>query len=179
MFRLVNWTDTREAVICVYLNRLTRNRFWKIYFATCGRLGNGVLWYCILAALPMLGGTAAIPLAIHMGITALVGVGIYKLCKRALARERPFVTHAQIVCVGTPLDRGSFPSGHTIHAVSFTLMLGHTFPVTLWVLIPVALSIALSRIVLGHHYPSDVLAGAAIGAYLGLTSIALLPPAAI
>ena len=129
------------------------------YFRMVSRLGDGAIWYSILALMPLTLGFQAIPLTVHVGITALVGVFIYKMCKKVLVRERPFVTHADILCYGKPLDKGSFPSGHTIHAVSFTLMLGTLFPGMFWVMIPLTISIAMSRVVLGHHYPSDVFFG--------------------
>jgi undecaprenyl-diphosphatase len=47
------------------------------------------------------------------------------------------------------------------------------FPQLGWVLIPLASLIAASRVVLGLHYPSDVLAGAAIGAVLALAALSL------
>lgn len=140
-----------------------------------GRLGNGIIWYTILAALPLLLGPGALPATLHMGVTALLGVLIYKICKRVLVRERPFVTHPAIACIGTPLDRGSFPSGHTIHAACFCIMLGSLYPYSLWIILPLSLSIAASRVILGHHYPTDVLAGALIGTLLALGSLALLP----
>ena len=67
-----------------------------------------------------------------------------------------------------PLDRYSFPSGHTLHAVTFTWLAVERFPTLAWILIPLASLIAASRVVLGLHYPSDVLAGGAIGIGLGL-----------
>jgi len=63
-----------------------------------------------------------------------------------------------------PLDAFSFPSGHTLHAVAFTLVALSYFPALAPVLVPFALLTAASRVVLGLHYPSDVLAGAALGA---------------
>jgi undecaprenyl-diphosphatase len=87
-------------------------------------------------------------------------------------RERPFITHASIDPAAAPLDRYSFPSGHTLHAVSFAWQASAHFPELAWVLLPLAGLIAGSRVVLGLHYPSDVLAGAAIGgalAQLGLS----------
>ena len=63
-----------------------------------------------------------------------------------------------------PLDVFSFPSGHTLQAVLFTIMLGSQVPMMLWLLLPFTLLIALSRLVLGLHYPTDVLVGACIGA---------------
>ncbi|HEV7631790.1 MAG TPA: phosphatase PAP2 family protein, partial [Steroidobacteraceae bacterium] len=73
-----------------------------------------------------------------------------------------------------PLDRFSFPSGHTLHAVSFTLIASMAFPLLALLLVPLALLIALSRVVLGLHYPSDVLAGALLGA--GVAAAALSWP---
>jgi undecaprenyl-diphosphatase len=72
-----------------------------------------------------------------------------------------------------PLDRYSFPSGHTLHAVSFTWQAVAHFPQLAWILIPLALLIALSRVVLGLHYPTDVIAGAAVGALLAAGGLAL------
>src|SRR5207253_1283157 len=79
-------------------------------------------------------------------------------------RERPFITHTAIDPAAAPLDRYSFPSGHTLHAVSFAWQASAHFPELAWVLLPLAALIAGSRVVLGLHYPTDVVAGAAIGA---------------
>ena len=73
-----------------------------------------------------------------------------------------------------PLDRYSFPSGHTLHAVSFAWQATVHFPELGWVLVPLAALIAASRVVLGLHYPTDVLAGAAIGASLAELGISLV-----
>jgi undecaprenyl-diphosphatase len=72
-----------------------------------------------------------------------------------------------------PLDRYSFPSGHTLHAVSFTAIATAHFPELGWVLVPFTVLVAASRVVLGLHYPSDVLAGAAIGAALAGAGVLL------
>ena len=96
----------------------------------------------------------------------MLGLLIYTLLKRVFVRERPFITHTSIDMKAVPLDRYSFPSGHTLHAVSFAWQATAHFPELGWVLLPLAALIAGSRVVLGLHYPSDVLAGAAIGAAL-------------
>ena len=70
-----------------------------------------------------------------------------------------------------PLDHFSFPSGHTLHAVTLCILLGYVMPVLLWVMLPFTLLVAASRVILGLHYPSDVLAGALIGS--GLAGIFL------
>jgi undecaprenyl-diphosphatase len=105
-----------------------------------------------------------------LAVTGLVGILIYKWLKGRLLRERPFIRHPGITLAMPPLDRYSFPSGHTLHAVSFTWLTVERFPELAWVFVPLAGLIAASRMVLGLHYPSDVLAGAAIGATLALAA---------
>ncbi len=167
--------DYAEAGACLWLNRTMRIRWLRAYFRAVSDLGNGAAWYTLLAAILLIGGTDELPRVLQMGATALLGVWLYKRCKKLLVRERPFVTHKQIACIGRPLDRGSFPSGHTLHAASFTLLCAAYYPATLWAIIPLAISIAVSRVVLGHHYPSDVLAGGIMGCLLGYGSLTLLP----
>jgi undecaprenyl-diphosphatase len=72
-----------------------------------------------------------------------------------------------------PLDEFSFPSGHTLHAVAFSVVALAYFPALAVVLTPFIVLTAISRIALGLHYPSDVFAGAAIGAGVGLVALRL------
>ncbi|MEJ1964306.1 MAG: phosphatase PAP2 family protein [Gammaproteobacteria bacterium] len=109
-----------------------------------------------------------------MMITGVAGVLLYKVLKRVCVRERPFITHSSISLAMAPLDRYSFPSGHTLHAVAFTWQAVVQFPALAWVLVPLATLIAASRVVLGLHYPTDVLAGAAIGAGLATTGLSFV-----
>ena len=142
-------------------------------FQVVSRLGDGVLWYALLLALPVLRGRAGVRPALVMALTGLAGVALYKLLKRTLVRERPFITHSRISLHGAPLDRYSFPSGHTLHAVAFTWQAVAHFPELGWVLVPFTSLVAASRVVLGLHYPTDVLVGAALGGMLAQLGLAL------
>ena len=73
--------------------------------------------------------------------------------------------------VSSPLDPFSFPSGHTLHAVAFTVVAATHYPPLAALLVPFTLLIAASRVVLGLHYPSDVLVGAVLGALIGGASL--------
>src|ERR1035438_6767906 len=73
----------------------------------------------------------------------------------------------------TTVNAFSFPSGHTLHAMAFTVVAVSDFPALASLLVPFTLLVALSRVVLGLHYPSDVLAGAAIGAGVAQAVLAL------
>jgi undecaprenyl-diphosphatase len=120
-----------------------------------------------MLAMPLAGGRAGLSAALEMAVAGTIGLGVYKLLKRRLVRERPYVLHAGIDCVVAPLDRYSFPSGHTLHAVLFSTVAIAWVPALAFVLIPLAVLIALSRVVLGLHYPSDVLVGGLLGGGIG------------
>jgi undecaprenyl-diphosphatase len=164
--------DAAEYGLCCRLNRGAQWRLPRRVFQSASRLGDGIVWYVLILALPLMYGASAVKPAIAMAVTGLVGLLLYTLLKRLFVRERPFITHATISQAGAPLDRYSFPSGHTLHAVSFTWQACAHFPELAWVLLPLTALIAGSRVVLGLHYPSDVLAGAGIGAVLAALGLA-------
>jgi len=165
--------DHAEYRLCRRLNRGVQHTWVRVLFMTASRLGDGVIWYALMLALPLLYGAAGLRVAAIMLATGLVGLALYKILKRTFVRERPFIRHAGISLAGAPLDRYSFPSGHTLHAVAFTWQACVAFPELTVVLLPLALAIAASRVVLGLHYPTDVLVGALLGAITGATGAAL------
>ncbi|MDF3029711.1 MAG: phosphoesterase [Moraxellaceae bacterium] len=167
--------DAFEHRICIALNQSSRRRAVGLLFRVVSRLGDGVFWYALMGALALIGGTEGRIAALQMGLTSLVGVALYKVLKARLVRERPFITHSDIRCAAAPLDRYSFPSGHTLQAVLFTTLALAWFPLLAPLLLPFTLLVALSRMVLGLHYPTDVVCGAAIGWGLAKLSLSLLP----
>ena len=158
--------DAAEYGLCRRLNRGAAFALPRRIFQIASRLGDGLIWYALILALPLLYGAAGVRPAIVMALTGALGVALYTLLKHLFVRERPFITHTAIDPAGAPLDRYSFPSGHTLHAVSFAWQASAHFPELGLLLLPLAALIAGSRVVLGLHYPSDVLAGAALGAAL-------------
>ena len=166
--------DHAEYRLCRRLNRGVQHTWVRVFFKIASRLGDGVIWYALMLALPLLYGAEGLRVAAIMLATGAVGLALYKFLKRTFVRERPFIRHAGISLAGAPLDRYSFPSGHTLHAVAFTWMAVAAFPALGIVLLPLALAIAASRVVLGLHYPTDVLVGALLGAITGGTGALFL-----
>ncbi len=162
-----------DVELCILFNRQSRNLSVRSLFRVASRLGNGVFWYALMAVLLLHFRGEAVPAVVRMLGAGLVGVGVYKLIKQKTLRPRPFCVHPDIACAGKILDQFSFPSGHTMHAVSFSIIVLYYFPALVWIVAPFSAMVALSRPILGLHYPSDVLAGAGLGAVLALCALHL------
>jgi undecaprenyl-diphosphatase len=176
--RALSWFDrpvtAPELRLCLSMNRYGERPCVRRAFALVSRLGDGVFWYSLMAMLPLVNGLAGLQASLHLAFVGLIALGLYRGLKHQTRRPRPFARHRSITAHIAPLDEFSFPSGHTLHAISFTLVATHYLPILGWVLWPFAVLVAMSRVVLGLHYPSDVLAAIVIGVTLAQGSIALV-----
>ena len=159
---------------CRRIYRCSTNRIFTRFMVLISRLGNGVFWYSLICALPFIYGMEAFKVSITMTVTGLIGLAIYKYLKRKTTRRRPFVTNSEIIHGTAPLDEFSFPSGHTLHAFCFGLIAIAYYPELAYIVLPMMLLIALSRVSLGLHYPSDVVVGALIGSSLASAAVYLV-----
>lgn len=160
-----------DAGWCLRANRWCSRGRSRPYFAVVSRLGDGIAWYVLMAVLVIADGIAGLAASVHLAVTGVVALALYRGLKRYTQRPRPFVFDARIRALVAPLDKFSFPSGHTLHAVAFSLVAIAHYPVLAWVLAPFTASVAASRVVLGLHYPSDVLAATALGAVIAGVSL--------
>jgi undecaprenyl-diphosphatase len=134
------------------------------------RMGDGWLWAATGLILLLFGGSPRY-LAVAAGASAAcVGILIFCLLKHTSRRKRPCEIVPHCWASIAPPDRYSFPSGHTIVAFGVVLAVGSFYPSWLLALLGAAVLIAISRIILGMHFLSDVVAGAAMGVLLGRIS---------
>lgn len=149
---------------CLRFNRTSRRYWVKRVFCAVSRLGDGLFWYSMMLGVIIVEGRDGFLPCLHLLAVGLSATGAYKLLKTSASRPRPFEVNQAIALGMPPLDRFSFPSGHTLHAVAFTFVALAYYPSLVWILAPFTLLVAASRVILGLHYPSDVLAGALLGA---------------
>lgn len=168
-----------DAGWCLAANGLCERGAVLRAFAIVSRLGDGLFWYVLMLAMIVVDGLQGLAASLHLAATGAVTLALYRLLKRWARRPRPFAADLRIRAWVAPLDEFSFPSGHTLHAVAFTLVALAHYPLLAWLLLPFTACVAVSRVVLGLHYPSDVLAATAIGTALASLSLWLVPGATL
>ncbi len=160
---------------CIRLNQYSSKKQIALFFKGVSRLGDGWFWYICLSVVWAARGLAyAVELA-YMALGTFCGTLLYKFLKRKTVRPRPYQVHQAVVLGERPLDHFSFPSGHTMHAMLVCILMGYALPALLWIMVPFTALVAVSRVILGLHYPTDVLAGAFIGSSLAVGIIYLSP----
>jgi len=142
-------------------------RWFRLWMILATRGGDGWLWYGLSALVLALGGSTRYE-AITAAWTACgAGAILFLVLKKTTGRRRPNALFPHCWATLLPPDQFSFPSGHTITAFAFTVAVGSIYPHAIGPLLFCALSVAMSRIVLGMHFLSDVVVGAMLGAGLG------------
>jgi undecaprenyl-diphosphatase len=137
------------------------------------RSGDGGLWCALGIAVALFGGPERFRALLAAILAVAAGIALFLELKRVFRRKRPCEMEPHCWADLLPPDQFSFPSGHTITAFAVTAALAGFYPEMLPGLLFCAISIAASRVVLGMHFLSDVLAGAGLGAALGATMGAL------
>lgn len=163
-----------DSNICVAVNHTSQYRCIRDCFRIVSRLGDGIFWYGLMIGILLFKGAEGIASVLHMAIAGLLGTLLYKWLKGKTLRPRPYEVRHDIRLTGKPLDKFSFPSGHTLHAVVFGVVALAYYPQLSMLVVPFTMMVGLSRVVLGLHYPSDVLAGALLGALIAGLSLLVI-----
>jgi len=173
MSRVLSYVNDRDFRVSGLVFAWTPPRWFRLWMLGASRLGDGWLWLLTGLLLLLIGSSlclrtlAAVAVAMGTANSALV------LLKRRFHRRRP-CSYGRHPCFDTqPLaffkeDCFSFPSGHTLNAFAVGSVIALSFPALGPVALAVAASVAASRVVLGLHFVSDVVAGAVLGLGIGI-----------
>jgi len=128
------------------------------------RMGDGYVWALVIAFIYLLYGKETLLLIIGQVIPAIiVSLILYWGIKLTVRRKRPFELLKRVSADVPPLDKFSFPSGHTMNnmAVGFTVFA--VAPAIGWIMIFMPITWGLLRVYYGVHWLSDVIAGVILG----------------
>jgi undecaprenyl-diphosphatase len=167
---MLNYISGRDHKLMRRVNRWSAPRWIRLWALCATRGGDGWLWYGIAGVVLLFGGPMRFRAVSAAGLAAGSGIVIFLTLKKATGRRRPCMFEPHCWATLLPPDQFSFPSGHTITAFAVALSLSRWNPELAAGLLFCAVSIAASRVLLGMHFLSDVLAGAAIGAVLAYTA---------
>ncbi len=149
-------------------------RWLRLWMLCATRGGDGWLWYATGAYMLVFGGPRGRAAVQAAALACGTGIALFLWLKRLCNRPRPCSIQPHCWADLLPPDQFSFPSGHSITAFAFAAAAGIMVPALAPALLLCASSVAISRILLGMHFLSDVVAGALIGAALGWSASALL-----
>jgi len=141
---------------------------------TFDEAGKGLMYPALAAAALLVDGSAAFMPILACAIATAISLALYPVLKQLVRRERPCTFDPELGVGVAPIDRFSWPSGHSITAVAFLVPFAIAGSSLLPLIAPLALLVLWSRIALGHHYPTDIIGGSSIGAAIAWASAAAL-----
>ncbi|MBO1003721.1 phosphatase PAP2 family protein [Pseudogracilibacillus auburnensis] len=156
------------------VNQYFDRKYWNTFFRTITHCGGATFTISTLL-LMMVFGTQAVQLTAFAGAISLAVSHIpVAALKKMYPRRRPYLVLEKINVTDNPLKDHSFPSGHTTAIFSVIVPFGLFMPAFMIVLMPLGFTVGISRMYLGLHYPSDVLAGIVLGSSMGLFSFLMM-----
>jgi len=175
MATLLERLDARDrALFARWALERSAARYARSFWAALTHLGGA--WCSIAVALLPPLGVAFIDAGRLPLLFLVVSHLVIQALKRSIGRARPSCWRVEAAIVDAP-DRFSFPSGHAAAAMSVALGFACEFPDLAAPLVLLAVFVGISRVVLGVHYPGDVLVGQAIAVMTALALILLgVPP---
>src|SRR5579871_6264259 len=166
----LTFVDQRDQRLMRRVNRWYAPRWIRVWMICATRGGDGWFWYALGVMILLFGGGTRFLAVGSAALASGVGIAIFLKLKKATGRRRPCALEPHCWATLLPPDQFSFPSGHTITAFAVVVSISHYYPDLTPALYFCAISVAASRVILGMHFLSDVVAGAGIGSVLALAA---------
>ena len=150
------------------VNRWRAPRWFRWWMLLATRAGDGWLWGLVGIVLLFASSDTLRFRALEAAACAVcAGIVMFHKVKRMVCRIRPKDIEPHCWAKIVTRDKFSFPSGHSTTAFAVALSLGSFYPEILPLLLILAANVAISRVVVGMHFLSDVVVGSGAGALLG------------
>lgn len=166
---MIDFLYSLDLSILYFFNHTLSSGLLDRFFSTITNVNNWYITYIILLGICWTKGGQIGKIAV-IGVLLLIIAGDqlgHRVIKEIFQRERPCNVFSDIL---TPLGctgSYSFPSNHALNNFAAATFFYRLFPKLKWILFITAFLVALSRLYLGLHYPSDMIGGALIGIFFG------------
>lgn len=165
--RLVYWArrfaDADLAAVHL-LSRSAQPRLTRLLAIAISKLGNGWIYPILLPLVFLKLGWGGWHVVLLAALNAALLHALYPIIKKRFGRKRPFHIDASLPSLLKTLDESSFPSGHAMTLTGVLAPIVLAWPAMTLSAVAMMCAMAWSRVATAHHFPSDVVAGVALGA---------------